>query len=687
MTLSPAFLFGLLVRAILIIGVIPWTQENWFIPFLVHIPQATTLDLWADFVAKGGANDAFPYGIVYIVVYAPATLLGHLLAGAYGAKIGLGLTILLLDIAMLQALRALAPPNLRDRLTWFYWLSPITLYIGYWHGHLDILPTLLLTLSLVALKHARLEVSAIWLATAIAAKISMAMAAPLILVYLIGTPRFREAAPRYVVIALTVFAGAYGCLLWAPGFRDMSLGTPELLKGIALSIDYGGDLKLYILPMVYAALLLLVWRIRRISIDELICLTGLGFLALYILTPAAPGWAMWFAAFLALHTARSSLRAALLYVILNVSFVALHLVISTGSRSAFAPSWDLTQISIPENVVPVGRLEDWIFSLLAVSAAALAVQMFRERILLNNFHLWTRRPLVVGISGDSGAGKDTLSDLIKSLFGPEGTSVISGDDYHAWDRHKPMWRSLTHLHPNANDLDRFSADVLKLGEGRSVRAPHYDHNIGRMTKPNEIGPNNLIVVSGLHALFRRDLNQRYDLKIFLDMHEGLRRYLKVRRDVEIRGYSKEKVLRSIESRYPDSLQYILPQKRHADVIVSLEPVRACDVEDYTVAPDQIELRVRVRTIHLDSLHLLERLLVSACGLNVLQVGAPDEAGELVIEGWPTSRQIELASRKLAPLMEPHLAKNPVWQGGQHGVLQLIALSQFDRLRASAGGSE
>ena len=684
---SPAFLFGLLIRLVLIVGVIPWTQEFWFIPFLTHIPESETLDIWTEFVASGGSGDAFPYGLVYIVVYAPATIWGQMLAGAYGAKLGLGLTILALDVLMLGTLRKLAPTRLHDRLTWLYWLSPITLYIGYWHGHLDILPTLLLTLSLLCLKQARLDLSAIWLALAVASKISMAMAAPLVFIYLIGTPRFSKSTPRYVLIALGTFALAFGSLLGTSGFLDMSLGTPELKKGIALSVNYANELRLYILPMVYAGLMLVVWRIRRISSDELVCLTGLGFLALYMLTPAAPGWAMWFAAFLALHTARSNLRAGFLYVVLNFAFVGLHLILSSGARSALGPTWNLTQISVPDHFVPIGRLEDWIFSLLAVSAVALAAQMFRERILLNNFHQWTRKPVVVGIAGDSGAGKDTLSDLIRSLFGPEATSTISGDDYHAWDRHKPMWRALTHLHPNANDLDRFAADVMKLAAGRAVSAPHYDHQIGRMTKPIKIGPNNLVIVSGLHALFRPDLNERYDLKIYLDMHEGLRRHLKVRRDVSVRGHPIEKVLRSIESRYPDSREYIAPQKRHADLVVSLEPVRASEVEDFNRAPEEIELRIRVRTIHLDSLRLLERLLVSACGLSVVQIAGSEGSGELVVEGWPTALQVKLAGQKLAPLMEPHLALRPVWHSGQLGLLQLIALSQFDRLRASAGGSE
>jgi hypothetical protein len=58
-----------------------------------------------------------------------------------------------------------------------------------------------------------------------------------------------------------------------------------------------------------------------------------------------------------------------------------------------------------------------------------------------------------------------------------------------------------------------------------------------------------------------------DLKIFLDTDRALLEFWKIRRDIESRGYSAEKVLRQISDRRSDILMYIEPQKQFADLTV------------------------------------------------------------------------------------------------------------------------
>ena len=49
----------------------------------------------------------------------------------------------------------------------------------------------------------------------------------------------------------------------------------------------------------------------------------------------------------------------------------------------------------------------------------------------------------------------------------------------------------------------------------------------------------LLAVSGLHALWSPSLNTRFDVRVYMDMDEGLRRFLKLRRDVNQRGHAPE----------------------------------------------------------------------------------------------------------------------------------------------------
>src|SRR6185369_2212558 len=72
------------------------------------------------------------------------------------------------------------------------------------------------------------------------------------------------------------------------------------------------------------------------------------------------------------------------------------------------------------------------------------------------------RPRVIGIAGDSGAGKDTLSRLLCDLFEVQRTLVVAGDDYHRWARFDENWKKHTHLDPNANRLGKLASDAAEL---------------------------------------------------------------------------------------------------------------------------------------------------------------------------------------------------------------------------------
>ncbi|MGL4620237.1 MAG: zeta toxin family protein, partial [Chroococcidiopsis sp.] len=46
----------------------------------------------------------------------------------------------------------------------------------------------------------------------------------------------------------------------------------------------------------------------------------------------------------------------------------------------------------------------------------------------------SNRPIVLGIVGDSAAGKTTLTKGIAQVLGEENVTVICTDDYHRYDR-------------------------------------------------------------------------------------------------------------------------------------------------------------------------------------------------------------------------------------------------------------
>lgn len=663
---------GLALRLVLVVLAVPATHSAWFDPFLLAVP-ADWLDPWSGFLAAGGDPASFPYGAPYLLAFGPAVWLGGLIGGAYGAHLGLGLAALGFEALLVATLARLAAPAFRAAVLLF-WLSPIALYVGYWHGQLDIFPVAVLAGALLAIAQGRHRLAGLLLGTAVAAKFSMAAALPFVLLYYLGRPRLRGDAPDLLAgLAAALAVLSLPQLLFSPGFRTMVLGTPETGKAFSLALDFAPGLAVYLLPLALLALLYWAWRVRRFDFGLLWTFTGLAFMALLLLTPAAPGWALWALPFVALHTARTGPIGQALYWPFALAFVALHLMISTGAAFAGA---DLA--------APLAGLDPrWpslLLTLVVAAGGALAVQMARRGVLASGFYRASRAPFALGVAGDSGTGKDTLVDSVVAMFGAPSVARLSGDDYHIWDRQKPMWRALTHLNPRANDLATFGAHVAELTDGRPVRTRHYDHASGRIGEPETLRPGEVIAVSGLHALWSPALATRYDVRVFMDMDEPLRRYLKLRRDVGERGHSADKVLATIARRAEDGARFIRPQAGAADIAFRLEPRHPSAISDPARPLDTTLLRLVVHLGPGRDFDRGARLLAALCGVQVIETVLADGRTQLLIEGEPTPEDIAAAARRLAPGMRAFLATAPVWRGGLSGIMQLIVLAEFDRAR-------
>ena len=154
---DPLFLFGMAVRIILIVFLAPVTQGEWFVPFIDNFINNPSIDPWNSHLDGNGNMLAFPYGPVMWLLLLPGTILGALGGAIFpGADllltaIGFSSGIIILELLLLIALLEIVPGR-RRLVIWLYWLSPIVLYVNYWHGQVDIVPVLLLTTSLVALR-------------------------------------------------------------------------------------------------------------------------------------------------------------------------------------------------------------------------------------------------------------------------------------------------------------------------------------------------------------------------------------------------------------------------------------------------------------------------------------------------------------------------------------------------------
>lgn len=183
----------------------------------------------------------------------------------------------------------------------------------------------------------------------------------------------------------------------------------------------------------------------------------------------------------------------------------------------------------------------------------------------------THRPIILGIVGDSAAGKTTLTRGIAQVLGPENVTVICTDDYHRYDRKQRAEIGITALHPDCNYLDVMQQHLTLLRTGQPILKPIYNHSTGTFDPPEYIKPNKFVIVEGLLGYSTRGARDCYDVKVYLAPPEDLRAKWKVKRDTIKRGYTETQVLEEMQKREPDSEEFIRPQRKWADVVVTFYP--------------------------------------------------------------------------------------------------------------------
>jgi uridine kinase len=191
------------------------------------------------------------------------------------------------------------------------------------------------------------------------------------------------------------------------------------------------------------------------------------------------------------------------------------------------------------------------------------------RLVLSNVY-------TISICGDSGSGKSTLASLIQKTLFFDNTLVFETDRYHKWERGSEHYKTFTHLHPYANNLEKLSEDVYRLRLGDSIHAIDYDHSTGKFTPPTCVEPKPFLVVCGLHTLYKNNLRELSDLKIFIDTDTDLKIKWKVERDASTRGATVETVRNTIALRKKDDC-YISEQMSYADLIICYKQSESIEV--------------------------------------------------------------------------------------------------------------
>jgi phosphoribulokinase len=214
------------------------------------------------------------------------------------------------------------------------------------------------------------------------------------------------------------------------------------------------------------------------------------------------------------------------------------------------------------------------------------------------------RPILLGIVGDSAAGKTTLTRGLVNILGAGRVTHVCTDDYHRYDRAERAQLGITPLHPDCNYVDVMELHLERLHYGQPILKPVYDHASGTLVRPDYVLASEFVIVEGLLGFLTPTMRQFYDVKVYLDPPEDLRWVWKMKRDTSKRGYTLEEVRAERERREPDSRAFVRPQREHADIVVGFAP--SADRPDEEGSRLDARLVLRPTINHPDLSYLLEK---------------------------------------------------------------------------------
>ncbi|MDO9034169.1 MAG: phosphoribulokinase [Methanoregula sp.] len=266
----------------------------------------------------------------------------------------------------------------------------------------------------------------------------------------------------------------------------------------------------------------------------------------------------------------------------------------------------------------------------------------------------------IGVAGDSGSGKTTFTQGVRSIFGNDLISTITLDDYHSLDRDSRREQGITALNPKANRIDRLEQDLISLRRGVPVEKPSYNHTTGTFDPPEIFRPKKILILEGLHTLFTPTLRKYLDFTLFVDPEKQVKYDWKILRDVDQRGYSRDAVLKEIAEREPEYERYIAPQKEYADAVIGIDYSRygqplGKERNVYKVTLSQNRMKQSIEDIDL-SLDLYSILSLSERNFSlefVTSVQDGHKMGELIIDGELSEHVVKKLERSIEQQTRVH----------------------------------
>lgn len=575
------FLGGLALKIFFAFFCFSIPLQQWFKPFLDMFLN-TGFNNPYELAIGHGMKDSFPYPSAMLYILTPFAMLSKLFEDSPQVSAVMFKTPLLLaDIGIFFILKSWLSKLQERKLIYLYWFSPVIIYINYMHTQLDVIPIFLLLLSVFFMIKERENYSAIALALALATKTSVVIVLPFIFSYLVLTQYPLKQIFLYFLLIVVVFLLVNSLYILDPSFISMVFANTSQSKALEAYLPLG-DYKFYLVPACLILLFLKSLLIKSYNKDIFIMFLGFSFSVILLFTLPMPGWYYWIIPFFSYFYAKNSTRAVFLFIALQFSYILFFLInVKSDYLNLLTylypnlPLLGSVYVLLEKMHLNTDLMMQVSFTFMQTILLLNTVWIYRRGLKSYSKHKITSSSFMIGLGGDSGVGKTSLSDALQCIFSQKKMTILRGDDMHKWQRGDNNWKNFTHLDPKANHLHKEVSMLSRLKKGRSVDRRSYDHSNGMFTEEKVIKPANIILFEGLHPFYLSAQRALYDLKIFIKPEHSLAKHWKISRDIKKRNYTKETIIEQIENRVGDSEKYILQQSKFADILI--EPCPMSDI--------------------------------------------------------------------------------------------------------------
>ena len=484
---------------------------------------------------------SFPYSNLMYFILLPFYFIGEQLNLSF-----VNLSYLFFEIILIYLLQKTFSISKRN-LIFVLVLNPLLIYSIGILGQLDFVPLTLFITSLYFLRQKNKIYSLFFLVLSFSTKIIFIVLLPVVFLYFL---KFNKNLNEILnTILITIIPSL---LINMQYFLDQNY-KDTIIYGInrgfsvvndsSITINNSGLLILIFLSFT----LFLYWKnLHRLDFIGVCIFTGFITFPIYITNLSNIGWLLWsFPLFLILYiTFEDKVKIVILTYFL--------LLVLTNGENEY--------VAISGNYSVIFQFLIYFFSILIVYYA---VQLLNK----NNYYIIKSSPTLITIAGDSASGKTTLSQILEDFLGSKFVNQVELDSFHKYERDNPIWDNRTHLDPKMNDLVKFKNTVVNLISGQTQTVQNYNHLSGKFDSQEKKRIKDFLIIEGLHSLYFKDLNKRYDLKIFLDVEEEIKKESKLARDLE-RGRTETDILNQINQRKDDYIKFVLPQYEYADVSIT-----------------------------------------------------------------------------------------------------------------------